>query len=510
MVGALGRHPAAARARSWRARGRRARRDRGEGCAARAGLTLAEPSGSSWRAPSARAGVLLRTSDGRAEPDRDRDPRRAHRRHPPRRVSILRSSTTCARHDALAPDRLLNFGEAGGRGAAGRHRQPSRVIDVPGRGICPHCSASIASRPATATSWRAQVSLEVRAGEVVALIAATGPARRRRCGRSAVGCPAPGPDEFEASASTPGQCAGGPAARPRAGGAPALPEHERARDLELGAATRRASRAHAGDRLPLFRASRARRQWPVRSRAASSNVRHRPRPHARPRLLLPTSRASASPRDGEAIFETLKRSTRPAPRSCSSSRTSRARWRSPPRLRHRERAHRARRPARGAAAEPDIKQRTSGSDTLGAVSATKSRPPPRRRAFVRLRAQLSAVGHPGDFRIIAACCRSAAPSTATSRYAPADTGRIIAFVRGSADNPLPDATIEVLTPKTPGDEPALLSVVARPRLTAAGSSPARPRRQHLDRRVGQRLVARSHEGDDLPRVRRARDLEVAP
>ena len=83
------------------------------------------------------------------------------------------------------------------------------------------------------------------------------------------------------------------------------------------------------------------------------------------------------------------------------------------------------------------------------MSATKSRTPPETPGlFVRLRAQLSLSRTQAIFGIIAACL-----SIGGSLYGylkvtrPPNTGEIIAFVRDRADKPLPDATIEVLTPK---------------------------------------------------------------
>jgi len=68
--------------------------------------------------------------------------------------------------------------------------------------------------------------------------------------------------------------------------------------------------------------------------------------------------------------------------------------------------------------------------------------------FVRLRAHLSLSRAQAIFGLLAACL-----SIGGSVYGylkvtrPPHTGEIVAFVRDRADRPLPDATIEVLTPK---------------------------------------------------------------
>ena len=68
--------------------------------------------------------------------------------------------------------------------------------------------------------------------------------------------------------------------------------------------------------------------------------------------------------------------------------------------------------------------------------------------FVRLRAHLSLSRTQAIFGIIAACLSIGGSVYGYLKVArPPNTGEIIAFVRDRADKPLPDAIIEVLTPK---------------------------------------------------------------
>jgi hypothetical protein len=83
------------------------------------------------------------------------------------------------------------------------------------------------------------------------------------------------------------------------------------------------------------------------------------------------------------------------------------------------------------------------------VSATASSTPPGAPGlFVRLRAHLSLSRAQAIFGLIAACLSIGGTVYGYLRVTrPPDTGELVAFVRDRADKPLPDATIEVLTPK---------------------------------------------------------------